>query len=343
MTVADQIVFVQVSDCHIGRFLANRDYPVAIDAAFGDGSAQPSHDVDLCKAFIAALDDVRQITGLGEKATIPVVMSGDLTASGDPTEFAVAHSFFRSHWRLRREDVSPSQQAAGLSADESVLAAVPGNHDNWYGRGWAQSPSYNKHLYPNHFEPTPWNKIWPSQHGTLRLYLVGLDSNSGLPPGSNRLAKGAIDPTQLATLAAPPPPDPDPDVVTFKAIVMHHSPAYIAPRRKFHALELQNASREALLDAAAANGYAAVLTGHTHDPFHHPFHRTVGAAERVVHELRCASTFQAPPQDGRQGFILHRLHASSGGYRWATIKYVSHENRFVREPDSARWQPFPLA
>jgi len=244
MTTADQIVFLQVSDCHIGRVLANRDYPSEIDAALGDGSFQPSHDVDLCKAFVGALDDVRQMMRLAPEATIKVVVSGDLTSSGDPSEFAVAHSFFRSEWRLRRYDISPIDQGAGLALSDNDYAAVPGNHDNWYGRGWPESPSYNPDLYPYHFRPTPWSKVWSSEHGTFRLHLCGIDSNSGLH-GSNRRARGAIDSAQLGALANEPPHDPN--VATVKAIVVHHLLAYVAPRTKFHALELEPQSREALL------------------------------------------------------------------------------------------------
>jgi hypothetical protein len=339
MAADDQVVFVQVSDCHIGRILANRDYTGAIRTTAGSGRSQPSHDVDLCKAFVGALDEVRDVTKMADEAPIRVVMSGDLTASGDPDEFAVAHSFFRSLWRLRRKDVSRFEQEAGLSLVDDEYAGVPGNHDNWYGRGWRESPSYNPNLYPFHFRETPWNKVWPSEKRTMRLFLCGIDSNSGLPDTTNRFAKGAIKDEQLKALQNGP--HPDPNIVTIKAIVVHHSLAYVAPWRKMHALELEAESREALLDAAAANGFVAIMTGHTHDPHHEPFSRQVNGGTRVVHELRCASTFQVPPEDTR-GFIVHRIYKDNGGYVWSTLKYVWHDGRFISEPLSARWNPFPV-
>jgi len=97
-----------------------------------------------------------------------------------------------------------------------------------------------------------------------------------------------------------------------------------------------------ILAAAAVYGYVAILTGHTHDPYHAAFSREVNGGTHVVHELRCASTFQAPPEEGKRGFVLHRLHSAEGGYVWSTLKYAWHDGRFVREPESARWKSFPL-
>lgn len=91
-TVADdQFDFVHVSDCHIGRVLANSLYASKGRALVGTGAAQPAHDIALCKAFALALEDVRVFSGVPDDVAVPVVMSGDLTASGDASEFAVAH------------------------------------------------------------------------------------------------------------------------------------------------------------------------------------------------------------------------------------------------------------
>lgn len=254
------------------------------------------------------------------------------------------HSFFRSRWRLRRQDISPFEEAAGLALDSSVFAAVPGNHDNWNGRGFKSSPAYNPKLYEGHFRQTPWTKAWVSPSGTIQLQLVGIDSNSGLKRPHNKLAQGAIDLTQLAPLSAPVATVGPSVAVVAKAVVCHHSLAYAAPRFSRASLELEAPSRVALLQAAAQHDFAAVLTGHTHDPLRHPFDVQVGLATRRVHELRSATTFQGPPVDGQQGFLLHRIHRSSrtAGYEWSTWRYVYANGAFIREDESTRWPPFTV-
>lgn len=211
----DGLDFVHVSDCHIGPYLSNHLYSSRVKQLFGSGDAQLSHDVALCKALGLAFEDVRSLCNVPEYHPVPVVMSGDLTASGSPDDFAVAQSFFRS-----------------------------------------TSPSYTG--------------------STLNL----------------------------------------------------------------HKFELEEDSREALLQTAAAHGFTALLTGHTHDPCRHPFTVQLASSSPTVYELRCATTLQGPPQDGTQGFLLHRIRRSSGGpCTWTTLKYSWLSSRFVRELHPS-WGPF---
>ena len=82
------------------------------------------------------------------------------------------------------------------------MFTVPGNHDHWR-RG--RSTAYTRGLAPNWFEVTPWKHTLESRHGSIRLELFGVDSNSGLessskPGTGNLLAGGAISDDELQAL-----------------------------------------------------------------------------------------------------------------------------------------------
>lgn len=364
---ADQLAFIHISDCHFGAKLANRDQPLLADTSLAGGAGQPCHDIDLCKSLLLAIEDVRLLCHVDDDAIVPVVVSGDLTASGEPSELAAAHSFLRSLWRVRREaKICPLDESVGLQLPPEALAVVPGNHDQWDGHSFYSSPAYNpSRLYPEHFRELPWRKTWVSKHGLIHLDLYGLDSNSGLPTSSNRSARGAIDPSQLSWLKADLQNTRHthmlPGSKLVKAIALHHSLEYtntsafsrfLDETISWHPLlELDPTSRNDLRQIAADNDCAVILTGHTHDPCCHAVSVTSAKGHRLVHELRCASTLQGPPAgpnapaQKRQGFLLHRIDLKDEGAgalcTWSTWSYVlDHAARFSRTEDP-RWS-FPL-
>lgn len=320
----DQLGFCHVSDCHFGPIPANYVYP-AVSGLTG----QPAHDVGLCKGLSLALEDARDLVeDLPEDESFAIVLSGDLTACGAETEYAVGHSFFRSRWRLRREDPSPVETEVGLGLSPANYANVPGNHDHWLGKSWFKSPGFNARLVPRHFRQSPWCKTWRSLHGGVCLELYGLDSNAAVR-GQNHLARGRIEATHLQALerklkARSKPRDP----LRVRAVVVHHSLAYTSGL--FHAKKLDPTSRDELRRICAENECVAILTGHTHDFYHHPAPVTLPTGQRTVHELRCATTLQGPPKSGKQGFLFHRIELEQGHCQWVTWKYVWTSGGYVR-------------
>jgi hypothetical protein len=84
----------------------------------------------LCTAIPQALEDIRILFEVADDEQLYVVVSGDVTAEGSLKDFAVAHSYLRSTWRLRRD---PPGNLSGLNRQTDELGVIPGNHDHWNG------------------------------------------------------------------------------------------------------------------------------------------------------------------------------------------------------------------
>jgi 3',5'-cyclic AMP phosphodiesterase CpdA len=323
----DQIVLLHLSDVHIGTALMP-----ASDGFHRFSSGYNPHDFRLLRPLERAVADGRRRVQLPDSATLNVVISGDLTQSGEENDYATAMALIHTRWQWV---FGPSPQLLGFHWARDHTFIVPGNHDHW---GHPKFPvSYRADLAPAWFEPTPWKKSIDSPGGTLRLELFGVDSNSGLqnrvnPGGLNLFAGGAISSTELDHLedrlddrANKPPPER----AVVRVVICHH--AFSNAGGFFAARPLSQDSRERLLSIAAPRGVTVALTGHTHS-FHVQDWRVVaGHHTHVVKELRCATTLQGTrAAAGLQGFWLHRIVRTPGSAtcRWTAWKYQVGAKQF---------------
>jgi 3',5'-cyclic AMP phosphodiesterase CpdA len=332
----DIIVIIHISDLHIGRVLHNNTFPYLF-------SGYAAHDFILCTAMPPALEDVRDLTGLPDEAPLRFVVSGDITATGDLREYAVAELILDDLAGMGGGPRTPPSVLASSRRyrPPTNLASVPGNHDQWDGHTlWMWG--YNPNLAGVRFEPCGWRGGWAS--GDLEVELWGLDSNAGFPPMpppppgySNWCALGALDlsPTgQIARsredLTASDLAGPQGEAkVRVRAFCVHHSPSYV-PSPMWPVLYLLDDSKAALLSLAEDYRVVAFLTGHTHD--FGPGAPLSTAQSWKVWELRSASTFQGPATRRKPspGFLVHKIwlddhrrpHWHTWAYSWAFPRFA---------------------
>ncbi len=310
---------------------------------------QHAHDLVKCLALPAAFDTALDLLDAPEEIdALPVVVSGDLSVSGTAQQFAVAHAFVRSRFPINRLPGGTDFMGLGaVSADE--VAIVPGNHDHWDGSR-VTLPPHNPGLYEEQFRATPWPKTWLSSDGKIALELYGVDSNSGwganeAPLAQRRaagaLARGRISNQQFDALedllkASGPRAD-----TTARAFVCHHSLAYGG--KTFKRAELDQWSKDRLLDLAAKYEVSAVLTGHTHDPVAHQFQRLDSKGHyRSCYELRagCAVGFKDGATD-EIGFLGHRVGIVGGTLRWDCVRLSWNGTRYIPFPQTP-WHSFSV-
>jgi 3',5'-cyclic AMP phosphodiesterase CpdA len=305
----EQILLVHLSDLHFGPEPLGSDVP----------AIQPlsRHDPLLCRAASTAIRLMLARCGANQASTW-ILVTGDLTASGQAGEFTVAHTWLRSSWRPYRGD----DYRMGLDWAGDRCLAVPGNHDHWGAEGNGIPNRYNPKIYGSHFEPTPWRTVLHSPGGRLRLELFGVDSCSGpAGPVENALAGGAISNEQFARLEGCLAENCEqaPGEACFRAIACHHSLA----RNRFMSWTraLSESSQAELLRLADKYQVHALLTGHAHSPRLHPY--PVSGTNRKVWEVRSPSTLQAGAPSGAQGFWIHRLSLDRAApLRWEGFRYL---------------------
>jgi 3',5'-cyclic AMP phosphodiesterase CpdA len=326
------ILLIHISDLHFGPVLANNQFRFL--------SGWSAHDFNLCTALPLALRFIRlRYLGISPENPLNLVISGDLTLEGDSRDFVVAHSYLRSSLRIQR--TFPGN-LTGLDLDDDHLSAIPGNHDHWDGSKLMKA--YTKDVFPSQFRVTPWKKVHTSLDGRLKLELYGIDSNSGLAGSRYSLrAKGKFSSGELTALKneleASDAETPEPDVTRVRAFVTHHSLAHPGGMGRLRTLELDPHSRKELLELAADYRVGAVLTGHTHDFFTHPFAVTTPKTSATVTELRSAATFHGPAKAGEQGFLCHLIAMSGGKAVWRSWRFQWNGGRY-QPLDKAAGPPF---
>jgi Calcineurin-like phosphoesterase len=337
--VPDIIGLVHSSDLHIGRYPANDRFNSAPLLRYGN-----AHSLLLGRGLVDAMDDVAAVCQLASPQSLFHVMSGDLTATGHAKEFLVAHTYLRSFWRQTR---SP-ETATGLNLNDPLahqsprLATVSGNHDQWRGQSFVKNVGYNPSLSGTHFRKTFWCRTWRSNRLELELY--GLDSSAGLSttkgtwsqPGRLDLSKGG-DVARLEQHLKKNPLRPLPAGILgrARALVLHHSLASGGG--------LEAASQQQLLALAAAHGFAAILTGHTHDFLDNPMVvKLPGGGHRQIHELRSASATQGPEKrTPAPGFLAYQIAIDGTQIRWKAWRFLWNpmaQSFAVWQPD--RKKPF---
>lgn len=311
------LTLLQVSDLHIGPIdPAGTGNATVVPAVGKVLSSVPEAD-GLIGHGAGGLRDlaafVRRLP-LTPGAPQQLLVTGDFTRCGAPSELALANDYFRGSIQL-----GATGTRVGLRAPRDPLS-VPGNHDQWGGRNFPLSGAQK------HFHSAPFARRFPQRDAIAlpegnRLELLQIDSDADVVPTSiaRFFARGHFR-SQVAALRAmlkAQPPRSDDLCV----LVVHHSYSHTG-----RSLRMQHRSRQELLRLLRDFGIRLVLTGHTHvsDRFEIRDHD----GTLVAHELCCGSTSQLdylPPewhalltrQAARypkpNSLLLHRLVRESSG------------------------------
>jgi predicted phosphohydrolase len=301
------ITLVHVSDLHIGEKLRWL-------GSFGPRSATrhpnnlPSkrgHDERVARDLA---NEWRSIVNAQPSTTI--VVTGDLTRSGKPLQFGIAHRYTHAYCF----DAIASL-LIGLGAGGTRALTIPGNHDFW--GGLLLGPVVFRNVLEGHFWPPPWIHVLAEPTGKpLEVHLLAIDSCSGLrvlSPSQVR-ARGAIHQNQLAAADALIDAENRKAEARQRSVVrivlVHHPPN-----------TLTQASRQAFEAWLGTHRIHAILTGHTHVPVCSWLPAATGCFE-----LRCGTTLQAGAYNMLPGpkpnhFYLHTLRWHSNQVHWQSIEY----------------------
>jgi 3',5'-cyclic AMP phosphodiesterase CpdA len=272
-----QVVLAHLSDLHF----ASQSHPPR---------HWPGHAPVLCTALPGALADIASWATV-TTADVHLVVTGDISDSGQVAEFTTADTFLTS-WT------------------GGNFHRVPGNRDH-YSPGWSACPTW---LAP------PW-PVELSPQGPLSVELYGVDSVSGMqqPHGQPRPgASGEIADPEFADLEARligTPPRPGAKRV--RILLCHHTLQPSSYGMSIGARELELSSRQRLLRLAADHGIQVLLTGHAHDTlaYRHPATSSQGAPANVV-ELRASTTLSKPTRVGNNGLWGYRIVLETNGDLW---------------------------
>lgn len=274
--------FVQISDLHIGQVdptsgdatvsaVAARIY--ATGQSFFDGMlGHHGQALEELEAFVA---DLRTD---GED-DLQVVVTGDMTRTGDDAEFSNAKAFLERSLDLRPPTATVT---AGLGLG-SVDLAIPGNHDQWGGAFIALGGGPSQ--YSGYFRsPLPYvHHCGPMRNGK-QVVFVGIDSDADVFALSHdrQLALGKFQ-SQLQNSNSQPNSRSNPQEI--RMMLIHHS-WYQSGRT----LRMRTASKNALGQFLVRHDFKAILTGHSHTPFLDTF--TVNPQLVDIYELRAGSASQ---------------------------------------------------
>lgn len=308
----DRLLFLHISDLHFAGQSTPR----------GRLGRTP-HRPELASALGTAYRSIKETYGLDR---LRVVVSGDLSTGGEAGELDAALQFLS-----QREPPYPGDpELFGLGVDADDLFVITGNHDQWNNGVWPKTPGYNSALTARpEFATASSPRTWTE--GDIELRLFAVDSASGFANGElNPLALGAIAVGEFKALQTELGKDAaNPNLL--RAVVCHHSLVYGAPEAAAAAYrdvvgtnQLDDTSREVLLQWALRHQVTAILTGHIHrtiPPFLHRRALVTGGPQRLTTEVVSQTTLQQPA-GGAHGFWLHlikrerSLHWSVQRWEW---------------------------
>lgn len=215
-----------------------------------------------------------------------LIVTGDLTCVGSPTQFALATDYLSSTTTL------PSGAPIGLR-DTHVMAerSIPGNHDHWPGVTattkapfvwWGGPTSGLSKTFPS----LPIHRL--PLGGGRTLVMAGLDSDAEVQPNFPSLARFAARGhfrSELVRLGARLGP---PKASEIRVLLMHHSPMHLKL-----CLGVDSATLQALHDLIERHEISVILTGHVHVPAGDVRQYTNNSGVRWdVLEARCGTTTQ---------------------------------------------------
>jgi hypothetical protein len=329
--------FVHISDLHLGDFSPPRS-GVIPDAAV---EAHPplwwptlrwfdgylGHSAVALRHLDAFFVGSPSEPGLKTTENATLVITGDVTAVGTPSEFSFARAYLEG---------MPAGTGSALGLGEiGVLGSrtVPGNHDHWPGhRVTPTRPIVMWGLptggFPATFPGLP-IPLWRCPlGGGQTLVMAGINTDADVRPNfpspSRLLARGHFR-SQLSQLETQlTPVDPD----EIRILLMHHSPQHSG-----FTLRINGKSRNGLDDVVKRCEISVLLTGHVHAPAGTVSAVTNGVARWDSVEIRSGTTTQRdqmPPgwSSGSKGLdqntlLVHRLYRLDNGHiEWRTNLYL---------------------
>lgn len=315
----ERLILVHLSDLHFGDEM----YPL-----LGSGNQKPTtpntskflknvplvsavygHDLSALDHLEIRIDQLADDRNWGEDAKL--VITGDLTAQGHDSEFALSQTYVRSRFATNRRVKFGLEQV--LESDE--ILSVPGNHDHWEGKYplkylKAGSPGPNPDIYPEYFTASDGNSGWwwhrVEELDGLRVQLMGIDSSA--ENGNRTWARGKLDSNALDELEqCISEADEEANEEDVKVLAVHHSPS-----SEDNFLKFEDNSAQKLEEFCQNQGIDVLLTGHVHEPLIpgvcNPTDDTpIGFAT----ELRTGTSVQgSPPGEGPdrgQCFLVHTI------------------------------------
>jgi len=278
---------------------------------------------------------------LDSDETAQLIMTGDLTATGNVAEFELGHDFLTS-------GTAPSGFGFGLSRQGWEKSSVAGNHDNWPGK-IPPAPLGRSDPALRRYFPGP----YPIIHEPLMLAngasvrFLFLDSDADVSPfGVDRLLARGKFRSQIDYLRknlVPPKPS------EFRALVLHHSVtregappwedrfAKTDPGLPLRRLVIDPDTLRELELALVEFGVKVLLCGHLHAARLSMLSPSTGLETVEVLEARCGATTQLdvfpngfsvtlPPNT----LIVHNLIEIDGKTVWRSkIHWLTLGNRFV--------------
>ncbi|HEX6101206.1 MAG TPA: metallophosphoesterase [Thermoanaerobaculia bacterium] len=300
--------FVQVSDLHFGiPDQTSNSAPIRSTwemCAWFDGLL--GHDFLALRHLEAFFDRLQE----DEEARL--IVTGDVTRSGNDGEFDVADAF------LRDTHTFPNGSAVGLHDSGWTELAVPGNHDHWPGNGGifgGPSPAVLDPFLAHGSVITI-----PLSRGYSITFLK-IDSDADvLNVGWDRLwARGSFE-SQVTSLDAHLSTIPLGEKEV-RVLLLHHSMS----RRGF-SLTANPGSRTAVARLLSRHGIALVLNGHTHVPLCSALTTKIAGVTHEALEVTCGTTTQqwiAPPdwkreldRNERNWLMVHRFVVTDQGSEW---------------------------
>jgi hypothetical protein len=277
---------LHISDLHLGPRPAGGRAPV-------DGYC--THDFLRIEALMFKVSDLSQ-RAAQKGGALACIVTGDLVTWGNPSSFAVAHTYLHERFQTTKQTYVGLQCLAPLDWIETV----PGNHDYWPGRRMVGGVPPN-----DHFEMDPWSHRWDV--GRIQLNLFGIDTNAGVAAfGAPRvLAQGNITQAhmndldrRLSGLVRPR------GSKSFTIVAMHHSLELRGNRYipgLFRSCIMEPRRRDDLLQLLHDREVDAILTGHTHGAGHFPLTAPKHVALNPIREFRCGTTTQTSGWINGQG------------------------------------------
>ncbi|KQP27457.1 hypothetical protein ASF27_20980 [Methylobacterium sp. Leaf102] len=277
------------------------------------------------------------------------MISGDLTAYGNPYQFDLAADFLGSE--------KPTRFGFGLGLVQWAESSVSGNHDQWPGSTMIVGAPTTK---LGEVLPGPYPMIGQLQPlsatASLRFLFVDSDADVGHVLPNRFLARGCFA-SQLSKLASQVPARVTGEV---RVLVVHHAVSSLgtpwtdqasefpkgSPSRRTP-LEIDGGTLRALQHFLVNAGVQVVLTGHLHVPRLSEFVASNDVETLNVLETRCGTTTQwdhypmnvlaevdperrLPPNS----LVCHELVQRSDELVWrASIYWRSRASGFVHRPN----------
>ena len=305
--------FAQISDPHLSSLENVRPRDLLNKRALGYLSWRRKRRFEHRKEVLQALQQDLRLEQLDQ-----LLITGDLTHIGLPSEFQQAASWLRQLGEPRQ------------------LALVPGNHDSCVRADWNDTYAL-WHDYMDSDQPAvQTDSIFPSLGVRGKLAFIGLSTACPKPP---LMATGTTDPEQLKRL---------PGMLKragsqglFRVVYLHHCPL---PGLEKWRKRLTNAG--AVQEAIATGGAELVLHGHGHRAHQHemstgdgpaPVMAVPSASAMGLHGADLASYNNYVVEPNAEGWLLE---VNARRYDPQLQQFVDGENQSlqIRRPGQ---QPVP--